>query len=301
MRAKVEWGSCFFLQLFYALAGHTLLSYRHSFHAGNFADVLKHVVLVEMLKHLAKKETPFEYIDTHAGNGLYDLHSDDALKLQEHATGIAQLNKNDLPELASYFEVLGSFNTTDTLTVYPGSPAFANYFLRPQDGAWLYELHQQHYEVLQQHMAGNNKIRVRCENGFDGLKAVLPPSGRRGLVLIDPSYEIKSDYDSVIKHVVTAHKKFSTGMYAMWYPVVDRQRINAMQDKLINCGVKNIQRFELGVAKDSPQRGMTSSGMFVINPPWTLFEKMAGVLPKLALQLSQDTQLHFKCDVLTPE
>ena len=286
-----------------------MLSYRHSFHAGNFADVVKHVVLVEMLDHLIQKETPFEYIDTHAGSGLYNLQSDDAQKLQEHANGIGQLNVNDFPELARYFEVIQSLNPPDispnhspnTLGVYPGSPAIAQYFLRPQDRAWLFELHPQDYELLRQNMVNSKRIKVRCENGFKGLNALLPPNSRRGLVLVDPSYEIKSDYDRVIEHIVGAYKKFSTGIYAIWYPVVDRHKIDAMEAQLLNSSIKNIQRFELGIAKDSNERGMSSSGMIVINPPWTLFKKMSDLLPKLAQQLTQGDELYFKCDVLSAE
>ncbi|MEE9320969.1 MAG: 23S rRNA (adenine(2030)-N(6))-methyltransferase RlmJ [Granulosicoccus sp.] len=278
-----------------------MLSYRHSFHAGNFADVVKHVVLVEILDYLILKKTPLEYIDTHSGAGLYNLLSDNAQKLQEHAKGIGQLNVNDFPELAQYFDVIQSFNPPDTFGVYPGSPAIAQYFLRPQDRAWLFELHPQDYELLRKHMVNNKRIKVRCENGFAGLKALLPPSSRRGLVLVDPSYEIKSDYERAIEHIVVGHKKFSNGIYAIWYPVVDRRKIDAMETRLIKSGIKNVQRFELGIDKDSTERGMTASGMIVINPPWTLFEKMSDLLPKLAQQLTQGDELYFKCDVLSAE
>ena len=282
-----------------------MLSYRHSFHAGNFADVLKHLVLVEMLDHLTQKETPFEYIDTHAGSGLYNLRSTDAQKLQEHTKGIAQLNVSEFPELAQYFEVIETFNTTtnslDTPAFYPGSPMIAQYFLRPQDRAWLFELHPQDFTLLKQNMGNSKKIKVQCTDGFDGLKALLPPGSRRGLVLIDPSYEIKSDYDRVIEKVLSGYKKFSHGMFAIWYPVVARHRIDGLELKLLHSGIKNIQRFELGIAEDSAERGMTSSGMIVINPPWTLFKKMSDLLPKLAQQIKQDEQPCYKCDVLSGE
>ncbi len=282
-----------------------MLSYRHSFHAGNFADVLKHVVLVEMLDHLIQKETPFEYIDTHSGAGLYHLESDDAQKLQEHANGIGQLSAKDFPEIGRYFEMIQSLNPPNTLAVYPGSPVIAQHFLRPQDRAWLFELHPQDYERLVNNMRSSGriskKIQLRCENGFKGLNALLPPSCRRGLVLVDPSYEIKSDYERVIDRVMGSYKKFSNGVYAIWYPVVDRHRIEAMEVQLLKSGIKNIQRFELGIAEDSAAQGMTSSGMIVINPPWTLYKKMFDLLPKLALQLAQGDASFFKCDVLSAE
>jgi 23S rRNA (adenine2030-N6)-methyltransferase len=278
-----------------------LLSYRHSFHAGNFADVVKHVVLVEILEHLIQKEKPFEYIDTHSGAGLYNLHSDNAQKLQEHANGIVQLNASGFPELERYFEVIQSFNSSGSVDVYPGSPAIAQYFLRQQDRAWLFELHPQDFELLRNNMVDRKRIKVRCEDGFEGLNALLPPSSRRGLVLIDPSYEIKSDYELVIEQVVAGHRKFSSGIYAIWYPVVDRQKIEAMEANILKSGIKNIQRFELGIAEDTDERGMTSSGMIVINPPWTLFNKMSKLLPKLAKHLTQGDGQHFKCNVLSPE
>lgn len=282
-----------------------MLSYRHSFHAGNFADVIKHVTLLEMLDHLTQKETPFEYIDTHAGSGLYNLHTEDAQKLQEHDNGIARLSLSDFPELARYFEMIQSFNPPNTLSngwdIYPGSPAIAQYCLRPQDRAWLYELHPQDYQRLVNNLSSTKRVKIRCENGFDGLKALLPPSSRRGLVLVDPSYEIKSDYERVIDRIVAAHKKFNNGLYAIWYPVVDRRTIDTMEANLLNSGISNIQRFELGISEDSAARGMSSAGMIIINPPWTLYEKMSGLLPKLAQELTQDGNLHFKCDILAAE
>ncbi|MFK7995567.1 MAG: 23S rRNA (adenine(2030)-N(6))-methyltransferase RlmJ [Granulosicoccus sp.] len=277
------------------------MSYRHSFHAGNFADVVKHVVLVEILNHMVQKEKPFEYIDTHSGAGIYDFGSGNAQKLQEHANGIGRLNENDFPELAHYFKVIKSLNPSNDLNVYPGSPVIAQYFLRPQDRAWLFELHPQDYELLRENTDKNRKTKVRCENGFEGLNALLPPVSRRGVVLVDPSYEIKSDYERVIEHIVRGYQKFSSGVYAIWYPVVDRRKIDAMESALIKSKIKNIQRFELGIAEDSAERGMTASGMIVINPPWTLFDKMSALLPKLAQRLTDDNVMHSKCDILSAE
>lgn len=278
-----------------------MLSYRHSFHAGNFADVLKHAVLVEILNYLIQKEKPFDYIDTHSGAGLYSLQSEDSQKLQEYTNGIGRLESADFPELVTYFEMVRSINPSDTLDVYPGSPAIADYFLRKQDRGWLFELHPQDYKLLRDNMIDSKRMKVQPDNGFDGLKALLPPASRRALVLIDPSYEIKSDYDLVIESIVNAHKKFSSGIYALWYPVVERDKIDAMEAKLKKSGIRKIQRFELGICEDSSERGMTASGMFVINPPWTLFDKMSSLLPRLSTQLSQDGKSNFKCDVISEE
>lgn len=278
-----------------------MLSYRHSFHAGNFADIIKHIVLVEMLEHLTQKETPFEYIDTHSGAGVFNLTSVHAKKLEEHTNGIAKLRLEDFPELARYFAVINTYNKTGALNFYPGSPAIARYFLRPQDRAWLYELHPQDYESLCNKMRSNKNIRVSCQDGLKAMAAILPPRSRRGLVLIDPSYEIKSEYHQVFDAVEKAYRKFSTGIYAIWYPVVDRRKIDMLEKKLVVSGIKNIQRFELGLSADSNEKGMTAAGMFVINPPWTLFDKMSRLLPRLAQILGDGNEPFFKCDIISGE
>ena len=278
-----------------------MLSYRHSFHAGNFADVIKHIVIIEILEHLTKKDKAFDYIDTHAGAGIYNLKSEHATKLQEYTSGIGKLNAEDWPELSLYFEIISSFNETGALKYYPGSPMIARHFLRGQDKAWLYELHPADFDLLNNNIGRDRRIRVKHEDGLKGLLSLLPPLSRRGFVLIDPSYEVKSDYLQVMNTVTRAHKKFSTGTYAIWYPVVDRARINQLENNFINSGIKNIQRFELALAPDSHASGMTASGMIVINPPWTLIEKMSPLLPKLVATLADNNDAFFKCDVLVCE
>lgn len=203
--------------------------------------------------------------------------------------------------MALYFTVVQSFNRSSALSYYPGSPAIAQFFLRPQDQAWLFELHPQDYQLLNKNMADARRLRVRCDNGFDGLKALLPPAAGRGLVLIDPSYEIKAEYDLVIDRTLEAYQKFSRGIYAIWYPVVNRLTIKNMERKLIKSGIKNIQRFELGIAADTSAKGMTSSGVFVINPPWKMFDKMSALLPKLARTLSQENGRFYKSEIITKE
>lgn len=278
-----------------------MLSYRHSFHAGNFADVIKHVVLIEILAHLAKKDSAFDYIDTHAGAGIFDLASDHATKLHEYSNGIGKLKAEDWPELSVYFEILSSFNKQGSLDHYPGSPMIARYLLRRHDKAWLFELHPADFELLNNNIGKNKNIRARHEDGFKGALSLLPPLSRRGLVLLDPPYEVKTDYWQVVDTVVRAHKKFATGTYAIWYPVVDRARIDQLEKNFIDSGIKDIQRFELGLAPDSHAGGMTSSGMIVINPPWTLMKKMSQLLPKLAAALAGHEGAFFKCDVLVGE
>ena len=278
-----------------------MLSYRHSFHAGNFADVLKHIVLVDVLDHLSQKETAFEYIDTHAGAGLFNLKSNDARKLQEHADGIGKLKAKDFPGLERYFEVVHSCSKPGALDFYPGSPAIAKYFLRPQDRAWMFELHPRDYESLRNNMRGRKKIRVFCEDGLKGMAALLPPVSRRGLVLIDSAYEVKSDYEQVVDCVIKAQKKFRSGVYAIWYPVVDQRKIDKLVSRFTLSGIRNIQRFELGISTDTNVRGMNSAGMIVINPPWKLFEKMSNALPRLVRALGGTSDHLYKCDVIVDE
>jgi 23S rRNA (adenine2030-N6)-methyltransferase len=278
-----------------------LLSYRHSFHAGNFADVLKHLVQVEILLSLRKKDKPFEYIDTHSGAGLYNLESESAQKLSEFSNGIAKLDAASWPELEQYLNLVVSFNSNDKLSFYPGSPAVALNYLRAQDRAWLYELHPRDYGLLETNMASHARVRASQGDGFKGLLSHLPPTARRALILIDPSYEVKSDYDTVVDVLKQAHQKFATGIYALWYPVVERSRINRLEEKLVKSGIKNIQQFELGIQSDSIERGMTSAGMIVINPPWGLYEKLESLLPRLAKTLSCDGKLHHVCTTLVAE
>ena len=165
------------------------------------------------------------------------------------------------------------------------NPSVAACFIRPQDRAWLYELHPQDYKLACSNMERHHKVRVFLEDGLEKLNTLLPPISRRGLILIDPSYELKSEYKQVFDTLVKAYKKFSTGIYVLWYPVVERKRIDVLESKFIKSGIKNIQRFEMGVSADSDERGMTASGVFVINPPWTLKTEMQQALSYLAKHL----------------
>lgn len=278
-----------------------MLSYRHSFHAGNFADVLKHIVLVEIINHLQQKPTAFDYIDTHSGAGLYNLASANASKLNEHETGIAKLSAGQFPELARYFEIIEACQQGNSVRFYPGSPMFAKHMLRKQDKAWLTELHPQDFKHLSNNMGRNRQIRIAQEDGLKRLKGLLPPQSRRALVLIDPSYEIKSEYQQVFDAIAQGHKKFATGVYALWYPVVERARIDKLDKQFIDSGMRNIQRFELGISADSDEKGMTSSGMYVVNPPWKLFATMQALLPKLAAVIGEEGGQHFRCEQLVAE
>jgi len=280
-----------------------MLSYRHSFHAGNFADVLKHLILIQILDYLGKKDKSLCYIDTHAGPGDTALNSDYALQNREFDNGIGKLwQRNNLPPcVANYVNVIKGFNKAGQLTYYPGSPLIAGRLLRGQDRLFLYELHSTEIKLLRASTSKDRRIKVFHEDGLKTCLGLLPPIERRGLVLIDPSYEIKSDYQQVIETLIAMHKRFATGVYALWYPVVERSRNQAMERAIKASGIKNVQLFELGLSADTDLHGMTASGMIVVNPPWTLAADMQQALPWLADALGNDGEGHYRIQTLVAE
>lgn len=280
-----------------------MLSYRHSFHAGNFADVLKHLTLIRILEHLRKKDKPFCCVDTHAGPGAYALDSGHALKNREFDNGIGKLwQRQDLPaHVAAYVDLIRQYNGADKLTRYPGSPLIAQRLLRDKDRLFLYELHSTEIALLAKAVDRDRRIKVFHEDGLKNAIGLLPPAERRGLVLIDPSYEMKSDYQDVVETLAKMHKRFTTGIFALWYPVVERRRNKKLEQALQNSGIKNIQLFELDIQADTAEHGMTASGMIVINPPWTLKSDMEHVLPWLADVLGENGAGFYRIQDLAGE
>jgi len=280
-----------------------MLSYRHAFHAGNFADVLKHWVLVECLEYLKRKEKPFVYYDTHAGPGMYSLDSDFAQKNQEFENGITKIWKApDLPEaLQTYCSLIHRFNTHSTQLHYPGSPVIAQTLAREWDRLSLSELHPAEFSKLSHHFASDKRAEAWKEDGFNRILKQLPPRERRGIVLIDPPYELKEDYERVIEFLQAAHRKFAQGIYLLWYPVVERSRIDAIEVALKQSSIRNITLFELGLQSDTHTRGMTSSGMIVINPPWTLKQQIDSALPFLAQKIGLAGEQIIRSEVLVGE
>ncbi|WP_373603343.1 23S rRNA (adenine(2030)-N(6))-methyltransferase RlmJ [Aggregatibacter sp. HMT-949] len=281
-----------------------MLSYRHSFHAGNHADVLKHIVLMLILENLKLKDKGFYYLDTHAGVGRYQLSSDEAEKTGEYKEGIGRLwERTDLPqEISRYVDLIKHLNFgAKTLRYYAGSPLIAAQLLRPQDRALLTELHPRDFPLLRNNFKEFKNVSVKCDNGFQQLKATLPPKERRGLVLIDPPYELKEDYDLVVKAAEEGYKRFATGTYAIWYPVVLRQQTKRIFKGLQASGIRKILKIELAVRPDSDQRGMTASGMAVINPPWTLENQMKAMLPYLVKTLVPEGTGSWTVEWITPE
>lgn len=279
-----------------------MLSYRHSFHAGNHADVLKHIIQSLILNALQQKETPFVYHDTHSGVGRYDLTHEWSEKTGEYKQGIGRLwQQADTPaEIDSYLDAVKALNQGEELRYYPGSPRIARAHLRAQDRMVLSELHPSDYPLLEQEFARDRQVAIYKQDGFARLKASLPPKERRGLVLIDPPYELAKEYRDVVQAIAQSHKRWSTGIYAIWYPVVNRCDIEDMLDGLANLGIRKILQIELGVAPDTNQRGMTASGMIVINPPWKLESEMQTILPFLKQAIAPATG-HFKVEWVVPE
>jgi 23S rRNA (adenine2030-N6)-methyltransferase len=279
-----------------------VLSYRHSFHAGNFADVLKHLILDQILKYLVIKDKPVIYIDTHAGTGGYSLGSSQARKNREHEGGIGRLwAREDLPDaIAEYVRLVQAFNKTGDLRFYPGSPWFARRLLRPQDRLELFELHHDDFKQLKKNIAGKHRIKLHATDGFKGAIGLLPALERRGLVLMDPSYEVKSDYREVVTTLASAHRRFQTGTFAIWYPVVERYRIDGMERAVKATGIRNVQCFELGI-RPVDQPGMSASGMLLVNPPWTLFATLEATLPYLAEVLGEQGGGYYRAEVLVSE
>lgn len=266
-----------------------MLSYRHAFHAGNFADVLKHSLLLHTLNYMTQKEKPLRIIDTHAGAGAYKFGGSQVIKNREYDNGIGKLwARTDLPPvLQDYVTFIRAFNADKQLHNYPGSPLFMQAALRPKDTLFLHELHSTDWRLLTDAIGRDKQVKIIDADGLAGMQALLPPPDRRALIFIDPSYELKNDYHAVIKQVINAHQRFATGTFIIWYPVVLRQRIDDMEKALLKSGIKNIQLFELGITPDSPEYGMNASGMFVINPPWTLWSAMETALPYLADTLGE--------------
>ena len=269
-----------------------MLSYRHAFHAGNHADVLKHFLLVALTRYLGEKDAPFWYVDTHAGAGLYALDAGYATKLAEYVDGIGRLwGRQDLPAaLAEYVDLVRALNPDGLLKVYPGSPWIAHQSLRAQDRLKLFELHSSDSELLQNNFRElGRRASVQAGDGFAGIKALLPPPPRRALVLMDPSYEDKADYRNVVSALEDALSRFATGVYVVWYPQLSRLDARQLPDKLKRLPAKNWLHVSLSVNKPGEDGfGMHGSGLFVLNPPWTLHATLQAVMPYLVKVLGQD-------------
>ena len=290
-----------------------MFSYRHAFHAGNHADVLKHTVLIAMLRHMALKDAAVVAIDTHAGAGLYRLDSDYAQTSGEASEGVLKLfeNNNLSPALQDYVDVIRSFNRGSQSRVYPGSPFIIQQLLRQQDRLKLFEIHPSDIKALSgnvEQLDAGRQVAVFREDGFESVKKFLPPPSRRALVLCDPSYEIKSDYARVVEMVADSLKRFATGTYAVWYPVIPRPEAHDVPRKLKTLANKlgkpwlhatltiKSSKTTVNAQGDTERPGLPASGMFVINPPYTLKEALKPALPEMVKALGLDRNAAFTLD-----
>lgn len=270
-----------------------MLSYRHAFHAGNFADVLKHSVLTLVLDYMTRKEKGFHYIDSHSGAGMYQLEDEYAQKTGEYKEGIAKLiNESAIPEsLQPYIDLIKSLNPSSTntdvndLTLYPGSPGIAKRFMRRQDSTHLFELHPTDIEHLNDFCYRWKKVFVKQSDGYQGVLGLVPPPSRRGVVLIDPPYELKEDYNKAVQTIIKAYTKFATGTYILWYPVVKRELVEQMSYTFSKSAVKNVLQVEFCLENDTDEYGMTGTGLFIVNPPWQLSEQLDEILPFMKSKL----------------
>lgn len=288
-----------------------MFSYRHAFHAGNHADVLKHTVLVATLQHLTEKEAALAVIDTHAGAGLYRLDGDYANTSGEASHGILPLAAASTalaPALQAYLDLVRAFNNGGTPRVYPGSPFIAQRLLRPHDRLKLFELHPTDARSLDGNVAqldAGRQVAVLREDGFEGVKKFLPPPSRRALVLCDPSYELKTDYARVLALATDALKRFATGTYAVWYPIIPRPEAHDLPRRLKTLATKagkgwlhatltvKSSKITENAAGETKRPGLPASGMFLVNPPYTLKPALATALPQLVELLGQDRHAAF--------
>lgn len=269
-----------------------MLAYRHLFHAGNFADVFKHAVLTRLFLHLNKKDKPYFYLDTHAGIGSYDLAHDWARKNAEFQAGIARIfGARQAPEeMKDYLKLVHALNPDGKLRYYPGSPWIARALLRPGDRLVFNELNKEDCTQLQSRFEGDRQVHVHALDGYQALKAFLPPPERRGLVLIDSAFDRAQEYKRLAEAVIGAHQRWSSGMFALWYPLMDWRDVESFEQRFVHGGIRKILKLSLSVLPENWTGGLRGSALLVINPPWGLDDEARRILPWLWTQLATDRQ-----------
>lgn len=278
-----------------------MLSYLHGFHAGNHADVFKHAVLTLLLDSLLAKPKPLVYLDSHAGAGVYDLDGEQARKTGEQAHGIGRLwpARDAFPELAPYLAAIDDLNQEAGGNRYPGSPAIARHLLRADDRLVLMELHKTEVEGLRETLDHDRRVHIHHRDGFEGLPALLPPKPARGLVLIDPPYEVKTDYARVAACLAAAHARWPTGVYALWYPRLGVQRDQG--EGLLRRLSEHFPELlvaELTVEAQAEEFGMHGSGMVLLGPPWQFEQRLRALLPRLAAVLGRSPAAGWRLEWL---
>ncbi|MBI1777544.1 MAG: 23S rRNA (adenine(2030)-N(6))-methyltransferase RlmJ [Proteobacteria bacterium] len=279
------------------------MNYRHAYHAGCFSDVVKHAVLVLLIRHLKEKPKPFVILDTHAGIGRYDLASEPALKTREFEAGIARVLADPSPpaELRSYLDLVRSANSGPELRWYPGSPWLANALLGARDRLVLAELHPEDARTLGLTMGADRRIQVHHMDGYRALKSMLPPKERRGLVLIDPPFEVTDEAERIARGLKHAHKRWATGLYAIWYPIKDRPPIDRLHGLIVATGIRRMLVAELLLRPPRSPETLNGSGLVLVNPPWRLDESLKALLPALLKSLGAARHGSVRLDWLVPE
>lgn len=282
------------------------MNYSHAFHAGNFADVMKHLIVTRLVEYLKKKDAAFRVIDTHAGIGEYDLTGAIAKRSPEWIDGIGKVLQGGLPQKAQalaepYLKVLAELNPGDKLETYPGSPLLVRKLFRPQDRLSALELHPEYAERLGKLFEGDVQVRVIHLDGWLSLNAHVPPKEKRGLVLVDPPFEEKGEFERLVDGLVKAHGKFATGVYALWYPLKDTRAVHDFISALRDTGIPKMLRAELSIRPASNPPRLHGSGMILVNPPFTLEAELRILLPALAQLLGDPGQGRHKLEWLRGE
>jgi 23S rRNA (adenine2030-N6)-methyltransferase len=286
------------------------MNYRHAFHAGGFADVIKHIVLVRILSYLHEKPAAFRVIDTHAGAGLYDLQAAEAHRGGEWLTGIARImqarfSEASAPLVKPYLDIVRAFNPKAALDAYPGSPLIARALLRPQDRMTACEVEPTARKRLIENLRRDPQARVVDLDGWLALPAFVPPNERRGLVLIDPPYEAKDEFERLAEGFAEAFAKWPTGIYLLWYPAKSRRATDQLAHRVAEA-VASVKppgkclRLEFSVAPQMPDAGLSSTGLLIVNPPWTLQGELKAILPELEKPLGQGGAGRFRLQTPKP-
>lgn len=282
------------------------MNYRHAYHAGNFADVVKHVALSRLVEYLKLKDKAFRITDTHAGIGLYDLSSDEAQKTGEWHGGIGRLLDADLSAeavglLAPYLDAVKAVNPTGAIERYPGSPLIVRHLLRPQDRLSAIELHPQDFGLLRDLFAGDFQVRTMELDGWLALGAHLPPKEKRGLVLVDPPFEQAGEFDRLVDGLARAHRRWPGGIYALWYPVKNRTAVAEFRAALREVGIPKILDVVFEIRGASAEGLFDGTGLIVVNPPFVFENEMRIILPELMKTLGEGPKARWSLEWLAGE
>lgn len=282
------------------------MNYRHGFHAGNFADVLKHVVLMRILTHLNAKATPYRVVDTHAGAGRYDLGSDEALRTHEWKDGVARIDRSPLAPavevlLKPWRDAVSGARALYGPEAYPGSPWLCRHAMRPDDRLIAAELHPPTHKKLVLAIGRDERCKALAIDGWNALRGNVPPKERRGLVLIDPPFEEKDEFATLEAELIAAHRKWPTGIYALWYPVKDKLAVANLLAGISQAGIGRLLRLEIDVDRPEAAGGLSATGMLIVNPPWMLGDEARIILPALTERLAQGPQPRYLCEPIRPD